>query len=124
MRIVVVEAVEHHIEQGMTPHDAALQAMEEVSGPVIAIALILAAVFIPTAFIPGITGRLYQQFAVTIAVSVALLGLQCVDAQPGSLRDALASQERVARAPGRFLPLVQPGIRPGHGWHMSVPADT
>src|SRR5882672_3283346 len=54
--IVVVEAVEHHIEQGMSPHEASLKAMEEVSGPVIGIALILAAVFIPTAFIPGITG--------------------------------------------------------------------
>ncbi|MGA2689427.1 MAG: efflux RND transporter permease subunit, partial [Candidatus Korobacteraceae bacterium] len=61
--IVVVEAVEHHIEQGMTPHDAAQKAMEEVAGPVVAIALILAAVFIPTAFVPGITGQLYQQFA-------------------------------------------------------------
>nr|HPR04757.1 efflux RND transporter permease subunit [Deltaproteobacteria bacterium] len=58
--IVVVEAVEHHIENGMKPRDATLKAMEEVSGPVVAIALILAAVFIPTAFIPGITGRLYQ----------------------------------------------------------------
>ena len=74
--IVVVEAVEHHIEQGMSPRDAALKAMEQVSGPVIAIALILAAVFIPTAFIPGITGRLYQQFAVTIAVSVDDLRFQ------------------------------------------------
>jgi HAE1 family hydrophobic/amphiphilic exporter-1 len=64
--IVVVEAVEHHIEHGMTPHDAAIKAMEEVSGPVIAIALILAAVFIPTAFVPGITGQLYRQFAVTM----------------------------------------------------------
>ena len=69
--IVVVEAVEHHIEHGMSPKDATFKAMEEVSGPVIAIALILAAVFIPTAFIPGITGRLYQQFAVTIAISVS-----------------------------------------------------
>src|ERR1700721_911075 len=69
--IVVVEAVEHHIEEGMSPHDATLKAMEEVAGPVVAIALILIAVFIPTAFIPGITGRLYQQFAVTNAVSVA-----------------------------------------------------
>jgi len=68
--IVVVEAVERHIEEGLSPHDASVKAMEEVSGPVIAIALVLAAVFIPTAFIPGITGRLYQQFAVTIAVSV------------------------------------------------------
>src|SRR5207253_11046344 len=63
--IVVVEAVEHHIEHGMTPHDATVKAMEEVSGPVIAIALILAAVFIPTAFVPCITGQLYKQFAVT-----------------------------------------------------------
>src|SRR5262249_9759103 len=61
--IVVVEAVQHHIEQGMAPKEATLKAMEEVSGPVVAIALILAAVFLPTVFIPGITGRLYQQFA-------------------------------------------------------------
>src|ERR1700749_4469607 len=65
--IVVVEAVEHHIEHGLSPRDASMKAMEQVSSPVIAIALILAAVFIPTAFIPGITGRLYQQFAITIA---------------------------------------------------------
>src|SRR5207302_9859279 len=68
--IVVVEAVEHHIEEGLSPRDAAFKAMEEVSGPVIAIAIILAAVFLPTVFIPGITGRLYQQFAVTIAIPV------------------------------------------------------
>ena len=80
--IVVVEAVEHHIEGGMTPHDAAVRAMEEVSGPVIAIALILAAVFIPTAFIPGITGRLYQQFAVTIAVSVAISAFNALTLSP------------------------------------------
>src|SRR4029434_3494350 len=61
--IVVVEAVEHQIEQGLSPRDAACKAMEQVSGPVVAIALILAAVFVPTAFIPGITGRMYQQFA-------------------------------------------------------------
>src|SRR5262249_29112323 len=68
--IVVVEAVEHHIEEGLPPREAALKAMEEVSGPVVAIALILTAVFVPTAFIPGITGRMYQQFAVTIALSL------------------------------------------------------
>src|SRR6267143_2186187 len=67
--IVVVEAVERHIEEGMSPRDATLQAMKEVSGPVIGIALVLSAVFVPTVFIPGITGRLYQQFAVTIAIS-------------------------------------------------------
>src|SRR5216110_1983801 len=70
--IVVVEAVERHIEEGMAPKDAAFKAMEEVSGPVVGIALVLSAVFVPTAFIPGITGRLYQQFAVTIAISVIL----------------------------------------------------
>ncbi|HKP36783.1 MAG TPA: efflux RND transporter permease subunit, partial [Pyrinomonadaceae bacterium] len=67
--IVVVEAVERHIEEGMAPREATLQAMREVSGPVIGIALVLSAVFIPTAFLPGITGRLYQQFALTIAIS-------------------------------------------------------
>jgi HAE1 family hydrophobic/amphiphilic exporter-1 len=80
--IVVVEAVEHHIEEGMTPHDATIKAMEEVGGPVVAIALILAAVFIPTAFIPGITGRLYQQFAVTIAVSVAFSAFNALTLSP------------------------------------------
>src|SRR5256886_12800232 len=70
--IVVVEAVEHHIEEGLPPREATLKAMEQVSGPVVAIALILAAVFVPTAFVPGITGRLYQQFAITIAVSVII----------------------------------------------------
>src|SRR3974390_278298 len=70
--IVVVEIVEHNIEHGLSPKEAALKGMEEVSGPVIAIAIILSAVFLPTAFIPGITGRLYQQFAVTIAVSVII----------------------------------------------------
>ena len=80
--IVVVEAVEHHIEQGMSPKDATLKAMEEVSGPVIAIAVILAAVFVPTAFIPGITGRLYQQFAVTIAVSVIISAFNALTLSP------------------------------------------
>src|ERR1700722_13037523 len=68
--IVVVEAVEHHIEEGMAPREATVRAMSEVSGPVVAIALVLAAVFIPVAFMGGITGRLYQQFALTIAISV------------------------------------------------------
>src|SRR2546422_9774136 len=58
--IVVVEGVQHHIEEGLAPKDAALKAMKELSGPVVGIALVLASVFVPTAFIPGITGRLYQ----------------------------------------------------------------
>src|SRR5467141_462748 len=80
--IVVVEGVERHIEEGLTPKDAALRAMEEISGPVVGIALVLSAVFIPTAFIPGITGRLYQQFAVTIAVSVILSAFNALTLSP------------------------------------------
>jgi len=94
--IVVVEAVEHHIEEGMSPHDATVRAMEEVSGPVIGIALVLSAVFIPTAFIPGITGRLYQQFAVTIAVSVLLSAFNALTLSP-----ALSAMLLRPRKPGR-----------------------
>jgi HAE1 family hydrophobic/amphiphilic exporter-1 len=80
--IVVVEAVERHIEDGLAPKAAALRAMEEISGPVIGIALVLSAVFVPTAFIPGITGRLYQQFAVTIAFSVILSAFNALSLSP------------------------------------------
>jgi HAE1 family hydrophobic/amphiphilic exporter-1 len=80
--IVVVEAVERHIEEGLSPHDAAIKAMQEVSGPVVAIALILTAVFVPTIFIPGITGRLYQQFAVTIAISVIFSAFNALTLSP------------------------------------------
>lgn len=80
--IVVVEAVMHHIEHGMSPRDATLRAMREVSGPVIAIALILAAVFIPVAFLGGITGMIYQQFALTIAISVILSAFSALTLSP------------------------------------------
>ncbi|MCP5229346.1 multidrug efflux RND transporter permease subunit [Accumulibacter sp.] len=80
--IVVVEAVEHHIEEGMSAKAASLKAMEEVTGPVIAIAVILSAVFIPTALIPGITGQLYQQFAVTIAISVIISAFNALTLSP------------------------------------------
>ena len=101
--IVVVEAVEHHIEHGMTPKDAAYKAMEEVSGPVIAIALILAAVFIPTAFIPGITGRLYQQFAITIAISVIFSAFNALSLSP-ALSALLLRPRKEARGPlGAFF---------------------
>jgi HAE1 family hydrophobic/amphiphilic exporter-1 len=101
--IVVVEAVEHHIEEGMTPKDAALKAMEEVSGPVVAIALILAAVFIPTVFIPGITGRLYQQFAVTIAISVLFSAFNALSLSP-ALSALLLKPRKKRRGPlGAFF---------------------
>src|SRR6202789_757002 len=80
--IVVVEGVERHIEEGLTPKNAAFKAMEELSGPVVGIALVLSAVFVPTAFIPGITGRLYQQFAVTIAISVVLSAFNALTLSP------------------------------------------
>ncbi|ABF43071.1 Hydrophobe/amphiphile efflux-1 HAE1 [Candidatus Koribacter versatilis Ellin345] len=101
--IVVVEAVEHHIEHGLSPKDAAYKAMEEVSGPVVAIALILAAVFVPTAFIPGITGRLYQQFAITIAISVIFSAFNALSLSP-ALAALLLKPKKEARGPlGAFF---------------------
>src|SRR5436853_852605 len=96
--IVVVEAVEQHIQQGLSPRDAALKAMDEVSGPVVAIALVMAAVFIPTAFIPGITGRMYQQFAVTIAVSVLISAFNALTLSP-ALSALLLRPKREMRGP-------------------------
>jgi len=80
--IVVVEVIEHHIEQGLSPKDAALKGMGEVQAPVIGIALILSAVFIPTVFLSGITGLLYQQFAVTIAISVLISAFNALTLSP------------------------------------------
>jgi HAE1 family hydrophobic/amphiphilic exporter-1 len=80
--IVVVEAVMHHIEHGLPPKEATLKAMEEVSGPVVAIGLILSAVFVPVGFMGGITGRLYQQFAITIALSVLLSVVNALTLSP------------------------------------------
>src|SRR5437762_1511390 len=96
--IVVVEAVERHIEEGMTPREATLQAMREVSGPVIGIALVLSAVFIPTAFLPGITGRLYQQFALTIAISVILSAFNALSLSP-ALSAMLLRPRKKTRGP-------------------------
>ena len=80
--IVVVEAIELHIEDGLSPRDAAIKAMSQVSGPIVATTLILAAVFIPTVFIPGITGSMYQQFAVTMAVSVIISSFNALSLSP------------------------------------------
>jgi hydrophobic/amphiphilic exporter-1 (mainly G- bacteria), HAE1 family len=107
--IVVVEAVEHHIGEGMTPKDATLKAMEEVSGPVVAIALILSAVFLPTVFIPGITGRLYQQFAVTIAISVLISAFNALTLSP-ALSAMLLRPRQAAKGPlGRFFNVFNHG---------------
>ncbi len=96
--IVVVEAVEHHIEQGMSPREATRQAMREVSGPVIGVACVLSAVFIPTVFLPGITGRLYQQFALTIAISVIFSAFNALSLSP-ALSALLLRPRKEARGP-------------------------
>jgi HAE1 family hydrophobic/amphiphilic exporter-1 len=80
--IVVVEGVQRHIEEGLTPKDAARSAMQELSSPVIGIAVVLSSVFVPTGLIPGITGRLYQQFALTIAISVVLSAFNALTLSP------------------------------------------
>jgi HAE1 family hydrophobic/amphiphilic exporter-1 len=80
--IVVVEAVQHHIEHGKDPVEATKMAMKEVSGPVVAIGLVLCAVFVPVAFMGGVTGQLYQQFALTIAVSVVFSVINALTLSP------------------------------------------
>src|SRR5438067_8665504 len=101
--IVVVEAVEHHIEEGMTPKEASVKAMEEISGPVVGIALVLSAVFVPTAFIPGITGRLYQQFAITIAISVLLSAFNALSLSPALAALILRPREKSTGLLQRFF---------------------
>src|ERR687887_48839 len=96
--IVVVEAVGRYIEEGFPPKEAALRAMREVSGPVVGIALVLSAVFIPTAFIPGITGRLYQQFALTIAISVIFSAFNALSLSP-ALSAMLLRPRKKTRGP-------------------------
>jgi HAE1 family hydrophobic/amphiphilic exporter-1 len=104
--IVVVEAVEHHIEEGMSPRDATLQAMKEVSGPVVAIALILSSVFLPVAFLGGIQGRLNKQFAMTIAISVLISAFNALSLSPALsallLRPRKESRGFLARFFGGF----------------------
>jgi HAE1 family hydrophobic/amphiphilic exporter-1 len=101
--IVVVEGVQHHIEEGLSPKDASIKAMRELSGPVVGIALVLASVFVPTAFIPGITGRLYQQFALTIAISVMLSAFNALTLSP-ALSALLLRPKKEIRGPlGKFF---------------------
>jgi HAE1 family hydrophobic/amphiphilic exporter-1 len=101
--IVVVEAVIHHIEHGLAPREATIKAMEEVSAPVIGIALILSAVFIPVAFIGGLTGQMYQQFALTIAISVLLSAFSALSLSP-ALSVMLLKPHKPARGPlGAFF---------------------
>ncbi|MBL7848438.1 MAG: multidrug efflux RND transporter permease subunit [Cyclobacteriaceae bacterium] len=101
--IVVVEAVMHHIEQGKTPREATVQAMKEVSGPVVAIALILCAVFVPVAGMGGITGSLYQQFAITIAISVAFSAFSALTLSPALSAMLLRPHQKSKGILGKFF---------------------
>ena len=101
--IVVVEAVERYIQQGLEPREATLKAMKEITGPVIGVALVLASVFVPTAFIPGITGRLYQQFAVTIAVSVIISAFNALTLSPALCALLLRRRQETKGLAGKFF---------------------
>ena len=113
--IVVVEAVEHNIEEGLSPREATLKAMQDVSGPVISIALILASVFIPVAFVSGIQGRLNKQFAVTIAVSVLISAFNALTLSPAlaalMLRPRKESRGPLAKFYGAFNSLFAKATR-------------
>jgi multidrug efflux pump len=109
--IVVVEAVEHHIEQGLSPRQASLRAMEQVSGPVIAIGLVLSAVFVPCAFITGIIGQFFRQFALTIAVSTVLSAFNSLTLSP-----ALAAILLKPRARGVYEPMPWFAFAPLGAW--------
>ncbi|HBI46827.1 MAG TPA: transporter [Planctomycetales bacterium] len=101
--IVVVEAVEHHIEEGLLPKQAAIKAMEQVSGPVIAVALVLTAVFVPCMFISGITGQFFRQFALTIAVSTIISALNSLTLSPALAALFLKPKGAKRDLPGRVL---------------------
>ena len=101
--IVVVEAVESHMERGLTPRQAAFAGMEEVSGPVIAIALVLAAVFLPSLLLPGITGTLFQQFAVTIAISMLISAFNALTLSPALSAILLKPKDPSKGGPLKFF---------------------
>ena len=109
--IVVVEAVEHHIEHGLAPHEATMRAMEMVSGPVVAIGLVLSAVFVPAAFISGIIGQFFRQFALTIAVSTLISAFNSLTLSP-----ALSALLLKRRVKGHFEALPWFGFLPFGAW--------
>src|SRR5436305_6775692 len=118
--IVVVEAVEHHIEEGMTPRAATIQAMKEVAGPVVAIALILSSVFLPVAFLGGIQGRLNRQFALTIAISVLISAFNALSLSP-ALSALLLRHREASRGPlARFFGIFNRFFDRGRETYLSV----
>jgi HAE1 family hydrophobic/amphiphilic exporter-1 len=118
--IVVVEGIQRHIEEGLAPKDAARKAMEELTGPVVGIALVLSAVFVPTVFIPGITGRLYQQFALTIAISVIMSAFNALSLSP-ALGGMLLRSKRETRGPlARFFGWFNRVFASGSNFYLRV----
>jgi multidrug efflux pump subunit AcrB len=114
--IVVVEAVEHHIEQGLSPRQATIRAMEQVSGPVIAVGLVLSAVFVPCAFISGITGQFFRQFAMTIAVSTIISAFNSLTLSPALTAVLLRKHDKTTNPP---LPwLAFPIFGAWLGWYL------
>ena len=114
--IVVVENVERNIEQGLSPREATYQAMREVSGPIIAIALVLIAVFVPLAFISGLTGQFYKQFALTIAISTVISAFNSLTLSPALaallLKAHDAPKDALTRVHGPGARLVLPRLQP------------
>ncbi|MGQ6181875.1 efflux RND transporter permease subunit [Serratia marcescens] len=110
--IVVVENVERHIENGKTPQQAARLAMDEVTGPIVAITSVLAAVFVPTAFLSGLQGEFYRQFALTIAISTLLSALNSLTLSPALAGMLLRPHPAKPRAPGRIGRVLQAAVRP------------
>jgi HAE1 family hydrophobic/amphiphilic exporter-1 len=118
--IVVVEGIQRHIEEGLSPKDAARKAMEELTGPVVGIALVLSAVFVPTVFIPGITGRLYQQFAITIAISVIVSAFNALTLSP-ALGGLLLRQKKEAHGPAaKFFAWFNRRFEAGTNFYVRV----
>ena len=122
--IVVVEAVEHHIEHGLSPRQASLRAMEQVSGPVIAIGLVLSAVFVPCAFISGIVGQFFRQFALTIAVSTVISAFNSLTLSPALSALLLRHRKRGVFEALPWFVFVPLGAWLGHkiGNHWAGPA--
>ncbi|HXW05410.1 MAG TPA: multidrug efflux RND transporter permease subunit [Vicinamibacterales bacterium] len=119
--IVVVEAVMHHIEHGMSPKDATVQAMKEVSAPVIGIAFILSAVFIPVAFVGGLTGQLYMQFAITIALSVLISAFNALTLSPALAALLLKPGGQAPKGPlGKFFGAFNRGFEKVTGKYVGL----
>src|SRR4051794_38142231 len=116
--IVVVEAVEHHISHGLSPLAATEKAMDEVSGPVIAIGLVLCAVFVPVSFMGGITGQLYRQFAITISISVILSVIIALTLTPALCSMMLRPRKEIRGPVGAFLRLFNKGFNKVTGGYL------